>query len=91
MDVYLIATGAAAAPVIVGLVAATGMALPRLPRRAYPALAVAYGVLWQCAAAWALGAWDATAPLAGVVVGLAASGLYSGAVKPAAAMVGGAR
>lgn len=91
MELELIVSGMAAAPVIVGLVAATGSAFRAVPRRMYPALAVAYGIVWQSAVAWALGDWDGSAPLAGIVVGLAASGLYSGAVKPAAAIIGGAR
>lgn len=91
MDIDLVVTGAAAAPLILGLVAATGLIATRLPRRAYPAVAIAYGVIWQSAAAWALGAWSPAAPLAGVVAGLAASGLYSGAVKPALAARGGAQ
>lgn len=91
MDGQLVVTGVAAAPVIVGLVAATGQAVPAMPRRLYPVLAVAFGVGWQCAAAWALGEWTAAAPLVGVIVGLAASGLYSSAVKATAALLRGAR
>lgn len=83
-DAELVLTGMAAAPLIMALVAATGALAPRLPRRAYPAVAVAYGVAWQSAAAAVLGSWSPAAPLAGVVIGLAASGLYSGAVRPAA-------
>jgi hypothetical protein len=77
--------GLAAAPVITALVAVIGQAAPSLPRRLYPLLAVALGVAWTVGAAAAAGngpSWrDA---IDGVVVGLAASGLYSGAVKPAA-------
>ena len=78
----LLLTGLAAAPIITALVAAIGSAMPTLPRRAYPLLAVALGVAWQCAVASANGELTAATALAGVVVGLAASGLYSGAVKP---------
>ena len=80
-DVML--TGLPATPIIVALVAATGQALPMLPRRAYPLLAIAIGVAWNIAAAATLDQPLATAALCGVVTGLAASGLYSAAVKPA--------
>lgn len=83
MDDAAIITGMAAAPVITALVAAIGGAAPRVPRRAYPLLAVTLGVAWNCAAAWALGEMTAATPLAGIAAGLAACGLYSGAVKPA--------
>jgi hypothetical protein len=72
----------AAVPVIVALVAAIGAAVP-VPRRFLPLLAIAIGVAWNSFAAAALGSISWHALLAGVVVGLAASGLYSGAVKPA--------
>lgn len=76
-------TGLAAAPIIIALVAAIGAAIPALPRRLYPIVAVAIGVAWNLAASAAAGqpGWDA--PIYGAVAGLAASGLYSGAVKPA--------
>jgi hypothetical protein len=84
MDASLPLAGVAAAPLITALVAAVGMALPAVPRRLYPVLAIAVGVTWNVALAWNSG--DALAPLifGGVVAGLAASGLYSGAVKPIA-------
>jgi hypothetical protein len=75
-------TGLAAAPVIVGLVAAMGAAAPGLPRRAYPLVAIALGIAWTVAVNAALGELTWPAPLYGVVAGLAASGLYSGAIKP---------
>jgi hypothetical protein len=78
----LILTGLPAAPVIVALVAAIGQALPALPRRAYPLLAVALGITWNVATAAVLGEALPVAALYGVVTGLAASGLYSAAVKP---------
>jgi hypothetical protein len=80
-DVML--TGLSAAPIIVALVAAVGQALPMLPRRAYPLLAVALGVAWNVAAAVVLDQPLASAALCGIVTGLAASGLYSAAIKPA--------
>lgn len=83
MDDVLIVTGSAAVPVIVALVAALGQALPRVPRRCYPLMAVVLGIAWNTAAAYALGELTTSSPLAGVLVGLAASGLYSAAVKPA--------
>ncbi len=89
MDGPLPVSGLAAAPVITALVAMIGAAVPALPRRYYPLLAVGIGVAWQCAVASAAGALDATALLAGVLAGLAACGLYSGAVKPALASIGG--
>jgi hypothetical protein len=78
----LLLTGLAAAPIITALVAAIGQASPVVPRRAYPLLAVALGIAWQCAVASAMGELSVAAALSGIVVGLAASGLYSGAVKP---------
>lgn len=77
--------GIGAAPIVTALVAAIGQAAPRIPRRAYPLLAVALGIGWNVAAALALDEFSALTPLVGVVTGLAASGLYSGAMKPAAA------
>jgi len=76
----------AVTPVVTGLVAAVGAAIPALPRRAYPLLAVMLGVAWMTAARLVLGAWTWSAPLEGVIVGLSAAGLYSGAVKPALAI-----
>ncbi len=87
MDSTALATGIAAAPVIVALVAAIGGAAPRIPRTAYPLLAVALGVAWNCAVLSARDAMTWEAPLVGIVVGLAASGLYSGIVKPGAAAI----
>lgn len=82
----LLLTGMAAAPAVTALVAAIGAAFPQIPRRAYPLLAIAVGVGWQCAVASdAEPIWRAA--LSGVVVGLAASGLYSGAIKPALSSV----
>lgn len=78
----LLLTGLAAAPIITALVAAVGAAIPQIPRRCYPLLAIALGIGWQCALVTAEDVvWRAA--LSGVVVGLAASGLYSAAVKPA--------
>jgi hypothetical protein len=79
----LILIGLPAAPIIVALVAAIGQALPSMPRRAYPLLSTALGIAWNVAAAATAGEPLPVAALAGVVVGLAASGLYSAAVKPA--------
>ena len=76
-------TGLPAAPIIVALVAALGQALPALPRRAYPMLAIALGIAWNVAAAAVLGQPLSEAALVGIATGLAASGLYSAAVKPA--------
>jgi hypothetical protein len=58
------------------------MAVPRLPRRLYPVVAMLLGVAWTVATSAAAGtlAWEAV--FEGIVAGLAASGLYSGAVKP---------
>ncbi len=81
--------GLGAAPIIMALVAAVGQAVPPLPRRAYPILAVLLGAAWNSAAAAALGRFAWSAPLTGVVVGLAACGLYSGVVKPAVASMRG--
>ena len=85
-------TGLAAAPIITALVAAIGAAVPALPRRAYPIVAVAIGIAWNIAASAAGAQLGWSAPVYGIVAGLAASGLYSrrpralacgGAVKPA--------
>jgi hypothetical protein len=78
----VILTGLPATPVIVALVAAIGAAVPALPRRAYPLLAIGFGITWHVAVASATGEHFAAAVLCGVLTGLAASGLYSGAVKP---------
>jgi hypothetical protein len=82
MDDSAIVTGIAAAPIITALVAAIGAATPALPRRVYPLLAVGIGVAWNVASTAALGQLTWLAPIIGVVAGLAASGLYSGVVKP---------
>jgi hypothetical protein len=78
----VILTGLPATPVIVALVAAIGAAVPALPRRAYPLLAIGLGITWHVAVASATGEHIAAAVLCGALTGLAASGLYSGAVKP---------
>ena len=78
----VILTGLPATPIIVALVAAIGQASPSIPRRAYPLLAIALGVAWNVAAAAALDEALGVAAFCGVVTGLAASGLYSAAVKP---------
>jgi len=49
-DETIALTGLAAAPIITALVAAIGVAIPALPRRAYPIVAVAIGVAWNVAA-----------------------------------------
>jgi hypothetical protein len=77
-----ILTTAAAAPVITALVAAIGGALPRIPRRAYPLLAIALGIAWTAADGAATGSLNPRTVLEGIVIGLAASGLYSAALKP---------
>jgi hypothetical protein len=77
-----ILTLATAAPVITALVAVIGGAAPALPRRLYPAVAVALGIAWALAVESANGDLGWHALVEGVVVGLTASGLYSGAVKP---------
>lgn len=77
--------GIGAAPIVTALVAAIGQAAPSLPRRMYPLLAVGLGAGWNVAAALALGEFGPLTLLVGVVTGLAASGLYSGGVKPAIA------
>jgi len=79
----VILTGLPATPIIVALVAVVGQAMPMLPRRVYPLLAVALGVAWNVATAATLAQPLPTAALCGIVTGLAASGLYSAAVKPA--------
>lgn len=73
---------AAAAPVITALVAVIGQALPSLPRRLYPLVAISLGVAWAVISSSAVDgvAWNAI--VEGTLVGLAASGLYSGAIKP---------
>jgi hypothetical protein len=88
MENDVIVAGAAAVPLVVALVAATGEAAPSLPRRMYPVLAIVLGVAWSSLAALAMREWSWLAPLAGVVIGLSASGLYSAAVKPAAEAMG---
>jgi hypothetical protein len=78
----LILSGLPATPIIVALVAAFGQAFPMLSRRAYPLLAIALGVVWNVASAATQDGRLGDATLCGVVTGLAASGLYSAAVKP---------
>ena len=85
MDETVVLTGLAAAPMITACVAAIGGAVPSLPRRMYPLLAVLLGIAWHIGVGAATGELDWLAPAYGVLAGLAASGLYSGAVKPALA------
>jgi hypothetical protein len=91
VDDVLVVTGSAAVPVIVALVAALGQARPRVPRRCYPLMAIALGVAWNTAASYALGELTLSSPLAGIVIGLAASGLYSAAIKPGVRAITGGR
>jgi hypothetical protein len=72
----------APAPLITALVSAIGLAVPALPRRCYPLVAIAAGIAWCIIVAAVAGASEVEAVLHGVVVGLAASGIYSAAVKP---------
>jgi hypothetical protein len=72
-----------ATPIIIALVAAIGSAVPALPRRAYPLLAIGLAMAWHVALAAHAGESIAAAALCGVLTGLAASGLYSAALKPA--------
>ena len=55
--------------------------MPALPRRAYPLVAVAMGIAWALLVRAAVDDVALTAALEGVVVGLSASGLYSGVVE----------
>lgn len=88
MDTVLI--GTAAIPIIVAIVAAIRGAFPDLPNRLAPILSIVVGIAWSTitvAGGLGDGAEDmnvAQAAIFGVVYGLAASGLYSGAVKPTA-------
>lgn len=77
-----ILTAAPAAPIITALVAAIGMAVPQLPRRAYPLVAIALGIAWCTIIAAANNDLGWPALIAGTIAGLTASGLYSAAVKP---------
>lgn len=70
--------GLGGAAVVVALVEAAKLAWPGLAPRWYPLLALACGVLWNVALAALLGTELSRAAALGVVVGLAASGLYSG-------------
>lgn len=87
MEDSTILWGMAAAPIIVGLVAAIGGALKFIPRDAYPLLAIVLGVGWNAALAIENDNLGVTPVLYGVVVGLSASGLWSSAVKPVVAEV----
>jgi hypothetical protein len=69
-------------PLITAFVSAVGLAVPALPRRCYPLVAIAAGIAWCTIVAAVAGTSPAEAALHGVVAGLAASGLYSAAVKP---------
>lgn len=80
----------AAAPVITALVAMVGTAVPAVPRRMYPVLAVLIGMAWSVAAGAALDEVTLATPLEGLVVGLSASGLYSGVVQPGVRTLRGA-
>jgi membrane associated rhomboid family serine protease len=82
VEQFEVVTGLAATPVVIALVAAIGRAFPGIPRRLYPLVAIAFGVAWTVLAAAARGHVSWETPMTGIVVGLAASGLYSGAVKP---------
>ena len=82
MDGGTVVIGVGAAPIITALVAVIGQALPAMPRRWYPALAVALGIAWNAGVSASLGQLSWGSLLTGIVAGLAASGLYSGVVKP---------
>lgn len=77
-----ILTAATAAPIITALVAAIGMALPQLPRRAYPLAAIGLGIAWCTIIAAANNDLGWPVLIAGTIAGLTASGLYSAAIKP---------
>lgn len=87
MESHVLAA-AAAAPIITALVAAVGMAVPRIPRRAYPVVAVVLGVGWCVLLAAGRSDVGWATLVEGIVAGLTASGLYSAAIKPIAERVG---
>lgn len=74
-------SGVSGIPVVIALVEVFKTIVP--DRRFWPVLAIVLGVLWQTSVAFALGgAGDSLfvirETLNGIVIGLAASGLYSG-------------
>ncbi len=77
MELQLLA-GWGAAPVVVGLVYALRKAYPTIPKRMIPLLDVAFAVGWNLACAWYFVTDYKEALLVGVLVGLLASGAWSG-------------
>lgn len=63
-------------PLVQALVALTKTSLPELPARYYPGISIAWGVTFNIALAWLLRADLRVSVVVGVVVGLAASGLF---------------
>jgi len=74
MDDTIVLGGLAATPIITALLQ---VAKPLLPARFLPFVAIVLGVGWQVALTLGTDEWSRSTVLLGVIVGLAASGLYS--------------
>lgn len=79
LDILLPGAGV---PITIGLVEVIKRTWARLPVRLYPLTAILSGVIWTTAveAVTKVDANFGTAVLFGVVIGLTASGLYSGTI-----------
>lgn len=65
-------------PVVLAIVELIKLTFPTLPSRFYALLSTTVGVLVVVLYAWSLGSFDSSVWFAAVLVGLSASGLYSG-------------
>lgn len=68
--------GISGVPIVVALVAATKPYVR--DKRAWPFIAILYAVAWNALLSYAVRTDPVIAAIMGIVVGLAASGLYSG-------------
>jgi len=90
MDNTIVLGGLAAVPIITALLQVLKPLIPATwVARLTPAAAVAIGVGWNVGLAASTGELNGTTPFLGVVVGLAAAGLYSAARPVGEALSGG--
>lgn len=82
MEENVVLIGLAGTPAIIGILQAIKLAFkPILPDRVMPLLAIVVGVIWNVALTIGTEEFDRTTIALGVIVGLAAVGMYSSVTR----------
>lgn len=82
MEENVVLVGLAGTPAIIGILQAIKLAFrPILPDRVVPLLAIIVGVIWNVVLTVGTEEFDRTTIAMGVIVGLAAVGMYSAATQ----------